>query len=478
MAKIKVIIILVVVLAACAVLFSVVNQPEEPHQPEKIESEGYAHAIFNNRYGSDTANELLATIGNVLEDIAVAELIQKYDGQGVGPEERKELETLLAQTDNDNIKKIIRFILQTNDVTVASRTGVYRDMPDVSTVTIEPLMTPIYSRFDGYIKATRTGGDLSEPLFIYLTLSGAEGIHNSVFIPAGESEGVLHDTMYDIEGDTVTYEITKCKQRSPECDYANYSSAHCTPLTVPCHIGDPRTATFQIASREEEPTVTIKPIKATVSDPSEVAFEITRTGDISKYLSILRDCRSSNSFNPEPLGQRTLIPAGTRTMVYPSPVGYDAASITCYVGVADGATDQATVSIVSEQQRIVKVQMNPESWGYYSEHTSSTEGGTDSAVTFSVRRGSGGTDKPLTVQVQCEETGDFIAGNLPTSVTIPAGERWGDVLLPIEDDEQDEPDGTVTCKVLPNEAYIIQAEEEEEGSWYTSEASYLIHDDD
>ena len=346
MAKIKVIVILVVALVVYVALFGTSNQPEEPHQSEKIESDGDAHAVFNGRYGRYTANELMAIVGNVPEDVVVARVIQKYDGYEVGPEEREELETLLAQTDNDNIKKIIRFILQRNDIRVASKAGVYRDTPDVPTVTIRPLMTPIYSRFDAYIKTTRIGGDISEPLSVDVRLFGAHGIWSTIDIPAGESEYIFRDTMRDIEGDTVTYEIAGCKRHSPKCDRADFSLELCIPLTVPCHIGDSDTATFQIASREEEPTVTIKPVKTPVSDPNDVAFEITRTGDISKYLSILLDCRVPDSY-PEPLSARTLIPAGTGTILHPYPL-ISEPSVTCYVGINDYAADQATVEVIYE----------------------------------------------------------------------------------------------------------------------------------
>ena len=339
---------IIVVLTACAVLFGVLNQPEEISE---VKTDGEVANILDYRYGSGTVRGFKATIGGSLsEQVVVAELAQKYDGYEISPEEREELEILLAQTDNDRVKENIRFILQKNDIKKASKTGVYRDMPDVPTVTIEPLMTPIYSRFDGYIKATRIGGDISESLFVYVRLFGARGTWDSIYIPAGESEYIHRDTMLDIKGDTVTYEIAECKQRSPECDYdANYSL--CTPLTVACNIGNPSTATFHFASREEKPVVTSKPIKTPVSDPNDVAFEITRVGDISKYLSILLDCRtSSESFHSEPLSARALIPAGTRTLLHPYPP-ISAPSVTCYVGTSefDGrAEESATVDVIYE----------------------------------------------------------------------------------------------------------------------------------
>ena len=360
--KRKVVGVTFIVLVVLAVLYAIFfgfgvsnHQPDVPtvgsEMRQVVESDADAHGVFKNRYGNDIVNELLATVGNLSsEQLVVAELAQKYEGREISSEERAEFEALLARTDSDGVKSIIRLILQTNDIRESSKAGAYQDIPNVPTVTIESLMTPIYSRFDGYIKATRIGGDISEPLFVYVTLSGASGVSDQIHIPAGKSEHIHRDTMYDIQGDVVTYEITGCKRRSPECDRANnYSLAKCTPLTVPCNIGDLNTATFRFAAREGKPAVTIRPVETPVSDPSDVAFEITRDGDISKYLSILLDCRSPGSY-PEPLSGRTLIPAGTRKIVYPYPLT-SATSVTCYVGASENyghAEDSATVEVVSE----------------------------------------------------------------------------------------------------------------------------------
>ena len=80
--------------------------------------------------------------------------------------------------------------------------------------------------------------------------------------------------------------------------------------------------------------------------------------------------------------------------------------------------------------------------------------------------------QPLTVSVQVVDSGPFLTGSAPTTVVVPAGAAGVSVTfaLPTEDDEIDEPNGTLTVTLQADAAYTI--------SVGAGEATVNVEDDD
>ena len=65
------------------------------------------------------------------------------------------------------------------------------------------------------------------------------------------------------------------------------------------------------------------------------------------------------------------------------------------------------------------------------------------------------TGDPLTVNLAVTQEGDYILGEAPTSVTIPAGQRYALLVIHTDDDSVAEPDGTITVTLETGSNYAV-----------------------
>ena len=95
--------------------------------------------------------------------------------------------------------------------------------------------------------------------------------------------------------------------------------------------------------------------------------------------------------------------------------------------------------------------------------------GTDSAAVFTVSR-SLYTNETLTVALAVSESGAFIDGAVPTSLTFAAGAATAELSVAIADDEVDEGDGSITAALSEGAGYAV--------SDTAGSASVAVADDD
>lgn len=375
---------------------------------------------------------------------------------------QKNLEELLQTVSDANVEDFIRNALQSREIIHASKSGKYRDAPVVS---LEPVLPVLHSTLDIHIKATRTG-DTSEPLRVYITSPRvAEEIdypeyYNFIDIPVGSFDAVKHIEVsargVEIASGLITYEIMECA-RIVGSRYDVFSR------TVPCNVKDSSVATFHLAPRSEEqiPTVTIKPAEAEVPNGADAVFEIVRTGDVSEYLGVSLCCSNSVGNHPgcfpnqDPL--RLIIPAGRKTVRYSYP-SLDVNVTSCSVVNQATAFSRDTgfyvgtpaMAVVSVLYALPKVGMLMNQQGDREYDTIDAGRG----ISVSVKR-VGDSDRQLTVFMQCTEEGGFIVGDLPTSVTIPAGEAYGGFELHTrERSVSTAEEGKLTCEIQPTDEYV------------------------
>ena len=72
------------------------------------------------------------------------------------------------------------------------------------------------------------------------------------------------------------------------------------------------------------------------------------------------------------------------------------------------------------------------------------------------------TDEDRTIQFEVTEKGDYIAGNPPTSITIPANDYIVDLVIPTQDDEIFEDNGRIKVVLLPGPNYELEQYLEED----------------
>ena len=65
------------------------------------------------------------------------------------------------------------------------------------------------------------------------------------------------------------------------------------------------------------------------------------------------------------------------------------------------------------------------------------------------------TGDPLTVNLAVTQEGDYILGEAPTSVAIPAGQRYALLVIRTDDDSVAEPDGTITVTLETGSNYAV-----------------------
>ena len=90
---------------------------------------------------------------------------------------------------------------------------------------------------------------------------------------------------------------------------------------------------------------------------------------------------------------------------------------------------------------------------------------------FTLTRRAGAYDWAVQVSVNVTQEGSFLTDAVPSSVTFPADDRTVSLSVPTEDDELDEPDGSVTATLVPSEDFSY-------GLVAPSSASVTILDND
>ena len=110
-----------------------------------------------------------------------------------------------------------------------------------------------------------------------------------------------------------------------------------------------------------------------------------------------------------------------------------------------GVNGSATVTISDNDLPTVSLEHanNPRSY---------VEGGN---VTFTLTRDGSLNDYELTIDVEVEEDGKFISGAPPTTVTFAENQSTASLVVPTVDDTDDEPDGSITAKLIEGTGYTI-----------------------
>ena len=376
-------------------------------------------------------------------------------------------------------------------------------MQEPSIITIEPLLATVQSEEDIFVKVERIGSSPTDrDLGVALVPVGRENdfdaiLHSSVaVIPRGETSIVHQVAEYNpwrrsehaVSRVTVSYEVLQC-----DIPYYGLCEMDSCPgdTLVPCEVEGADTVTFHIQPRDYEAVVDIKPVKERVSDKKDVAFEITRSGDISEYMGVSVHCNSVgyHSFRSFPFSSqsqrhpsrrnkvdRIFIPAGERSVRYPFIIDNEyATNVECQIVDGDGYlfkrwragvlehTKLAKVWIVDGLPKVGMEMYTSDAWDGrrcqredLPDHLSSCRGAVweGSRVDINIRR-VGDTSYPLTIAIMCHG-GDFTLGGVPSTITIPAGELYADVVtIQIKDDAPKVLDGIMSCKILEGEEYDV-----------------------
>lgn len=374
-------------------------------------------------------------------------------------------------------------------------------MQEPSIVTIEPLLATVQSEEDIFVKVERIGSSpIDRDLGVALVPVGREDdldaiVHSSVaVIPRGETSIVHQVAEYSPWRGSerialravVSYKVLQC--HIPY--YGLCEAGSCLGSTlVPCEVEGADTVTFHIQPRDHKAIVDIKPVKERVSDRKDVVFEITRDGDISEYMGVSVYCNSVgyHGFRSFPLFsqrhpsqrnkvERIFIPVGERSVRYPFIIDNEyATNVECQIVDGDGYllkkrqtgaleyTKSAKVWIVDGVSKVGIEMYTSDAWDGrrcqgedIPDHLSSCRGVVweGSRIDINIRR-VGDTSYPLTVAMACH-AGDFTLGEVPSTITIPAGEIYADIVtIQIKDDALKTSDGAMFCKILEGEEYDV-----------------------
>ena len=215
----------------------------------------------------------------------------------------------------------------------------------------------------------------------------------------------------------------------------------------------------------------------TLSSPdSYQSFTLTRTGDTSGRLGGIRYEGSTITYWPAPKQDQqsgVSVRSGHHGMEIPPgetslAVQYRYARYVGFLGRSNSFTllpphycpDRPQVcgygpqfTLGTSQETTYREYNNFMGVRIEAEQTTVAEGGT---AVFTLHRDGGKPDaltRPLHVNVEVTQMGDYISGATPETVTFPAGQATTTLSVPTNNDSTDEPNGAITAKILKADSY-------------------------
>ena len=215
----------------------------------------------------------------------------------------------------------------------------------------------------------------------------------------------------------------------------------------------------------------------TLSSPdSYQSFTLTRTGDTSGRLAGIRYEGSTITYWPAPKQDQqsgVSVRSGHHGMEIPPgetslAVQYRYARYVGFLGRSNSFTllpphycpDRPQVcgygpqfTLGTSQETTYRLYNNFMGVRIEAEQTTVAEGGT---AVFTLHRDGGKPDaltRPLHVNVEVTQMGDYISGATPETVTFPAGQATTTLSVPTNNDSTDEPNGAITAKILKADSY-------------------------
>ena len=347
--------------------------------------------------------------------------------------------------------------LSTVTVAVASGTGysvgspgsasvvVYSD--DVPSIGVDPSVSPVSEGTAASFTVRHQYGPSTQPTEVELRITETGDMISptplvSVTIPTGDTSAAFDVPTID-DGDT-------------EVD----SVVTVVIVSVDGHLGavhpssDGASASVVIHDNENTaPRVTISPPRFAPTEGAPATFTVSRSGATSSALTVaLSVTETGDVVSAAPTS--VTIPAGEASVTFEVPTIDDSAdeddsTITAHVaggsGYAIGIPGSASIPVYdNDTSRLPQVDILQGTWD-------TIEGG---GVSFTVSR-AGPRGLPLTVALRVTETGDTLAGVVPTLVTIPAVETAVTFEVSTADDGVEEDDSTVTAAIVSGAGYTV-----------------------
>ena len=219
-------------------------------------------------------------------------------------------------------------------------------------------------------------------------------------------------------------------------------------------VGAPSSATVTVTD-DDDPEVSIT-AGATVTEGGDATFTVTTSTApaTSLFVNVSVD-DGVGDFISGPAPQMVTIPAGSTSATLMVPTvddsmnevdGMITVTLTSGTGytVAAPPAHRATVTVSDDDTPEVRITAG---------NSPITEG---AAATFAVTA-STASASALTVNVSVVDSGSFISGTAPTTVTILAGQTSAVLRVATEDDTTDEPGGTLTATLTASADYVVAA---------------------
>ena len=289
---------------------------------------------------------------------------------------------------------------------------------------------------------TRTGQDFSTPLTVNVLIEET-GMFISGDVPAAVTFGTnntttrlsvpIEDDRTDEPDGTITATIANGSGYSAGADASAVVSVTDNDL----------------------PGVTITTNTPAINEGGTATFTLTRTGVITDPLTVAIAVSegAENFLTGTPPSSVTFSPnePAVSFEVSTEDDGADEAdgSITATIQAGDDYTisdlnASATVTVRDDDQPVISFEVT--NYGEVSEDIGS--------ISFTLTR-EGLLSEALDVNVNVTETGTFITGDLPDRIGFKANEATAIFEVFVEDDEIDEPDGTITADIRAGDDYTI-----------------------
>ena len=282
----------------------------------------------------------------------------------------------------------------------------------------------------------------------------ARSSDQTVTISAGEARVTLTVTTV---GDTGADGCTVTAAIAPGDGYSVGASAASASVTLTRGDGDP--------DNPQAPEVTIAAVAATVEEGSPVSFTLTASAPSAEPLTVNVTWAETGSFLTGPRPSEVTIPAGSDTVTL-SAITDDDNTAESNGSVIVGILDGGGYHVGAPNAAAVTVQDNDSATPL-----TSPEPGTPLAPEITIAAGPESVQEgsplsftltastppaeSLIVNIIWIETGSFLTGTRPSSVTIPAGSETATFTADTDNDVTDETNGSVTAAVLDGVAYTV-----------------------
>ena len=214
------------------------------------------------------------------------------------------------------------------------------------------------------------------------------------------------------------------------------------------NVGSPSSASVTV-NNNDHPTITIAAGTSPIAEGTTAQFTLTASAAPPSNLAVSISVTQSGSFISGTAPTSVTIPANRTTATLSVPTLKDK------VNEADGsisAAVQAGTNYVVGSPSSASVSVRDTPYLSIAAGTSPITEGANATFTITA---AGAPLSSMTVSVNVTQSGSFIKGTAPSSVTIPANGTSVTLTVPTKDDSTDEPNGSITASVVANAAYEL-----------------------